>query len=287
MGRPVRYRLEYALFRLFALLMRLLPLETASRISGEIWRALAPLSKRHKRALAHLALAYPDLSQAERDQIARQMWETMGRVFAESFRLSEIAQSDRVTFENKDAIGPRMKACHGLIACTAHQGNWEIAVVSLAQLGISTAGIYRQLKNPLVDNLLLAQRAPLYPDGLFPKARSTALAATRYLKHGGNLSVMADLRELRGPSVPFFGHPAASNPFPAMLAVTLNKPIFVAHIMREPNVRFKIHMEEIPVQQTGDREADILATTAAIQAALEKNIRARPGEWMWSHRRWS
>ena len=98
---------------------------------------------------------------------------------------------------------------------------------------------------------------------------------------------MADLRELRGPIVPFFGLPAASNPFPAMLAVTLNKPVFVAHIMREPNVRFRIHMEEIPVQQTGDREADIVATTATIQAALEKNIRARPGEWMWSHRRWS
>ena len=98
---------------------------------------------------------------------------------------------------------------------------------------------------------------------------------------------MADLRELTGLKVPFFGRPAASNPFPAMLAVTLDKPVFVAHVMREPGVRFHIRLEEVTVSRTGQRENDILATTAAIQAIIEKNIRARPGEWMWSHRRWS
>jgi KDO2-lipid IV(A) lauroyltransferase len=98
---------------------------------------------------------------------------------------------------------------------------------------------------------------------------------------------MADLREWRGPKVPFFGHLAPTNAFPAMLAVSLGKPVFVAHVMRESGVHFKIRMEEVEVAQTGDREADILATTTNIQAALERNIRARPGEWMWSLGRWA
>ena len=284
---PVRYRLEYALYRLFAALMRALPLETASYVSGAIWRWGAPFTRRHRRALEQIAIAYPNLTSEERAILAAQMWETMGRVFAESFRLEEIMASDRVTIENHEAVAARLQSCNGFIACSAHQGNWEVAAIGLAQLGIPAAGIYRHLKNPLVDALLLEQRAPLYPNGLFPKVRSTALIATRYVKSGGALAVMADLRELTGLKVPFFGRPAASNPFPAMLAVTLDKPVFVAHVMREPGVRFHIRLEEVTVSRTGQREDDILATTADIQAIIEKNIRARPGEWMWSHRRWS
>ena len=282
----MRYRLEYALYRLFAGLMHLLPLEVASAFTGAIFRWLAPLSSRHQRVLEQLQLAYPEKSDQERDAIAQQSWETMGRVFAESFRLDDILHSDRVIVEDLEAVHHRVSQCNGFVACTAHQGNWEIAVISLAIMGIKTAGIYQRLKNPFVDGMVRKQRSILYPDGLFQKQHSTALSATKYVKAGGALSIMADLRERRGTKVPFFGHPAPSNPFPAIIAVTLNKPIFIAHVLREPGVRFKIKVSEVEVAQSGNRDADILETTARIQAALEKNIRARPGEWMWSIARW-
>jgi KDO2-lipid IV(A) lauroyltransferase len=282
----LRYRLEYALYLLFGGAMRLLPIETASAITGTLVRWLAPLSRRHQRVIDQLKFAYPEKSDEELASLAQQSWDTMGRVFAESFRLDEILQSDRVVIEDFDAVHARVAQCDGFVACTAHQGNWEIAAVSLAKMGIKTAGIYRRLKNPLVDANVRQQRLVLYPDGLLQKQHSTALTATKYVKGGGALSVMADLRERRGPKVPFFGHPAPSNPFPAMIAVTLNKPVFIAHVMREPGVRFKIAVSEIEVAHSGDRDADILETTARIQAALEKNIRMRPGEWMWSLARW-
>lgn len=263
-----------------------MPIEAASAMTGGLFRWFAPLSKRHQRVLNQLKLAYPLMSAAEHAAIARQSWETMGRVLAESFRLEEILHSDRVVVEDLTAVQARLSQCQGFIACTAHQGNWEIAVAPLTKMGIKTAGIYQRLKNPFVDDMVRQQRAMLYPDGLFRKQHSTALAATKYVKAGGALSVMADLREHRGVKVPFFGHPAPSNPFPAMIAVSLNKPIFIAHVMREPGVRFKIKVSEIEVAKSGDRDADILETTARIQAALEMNIRERPNEWMWSLGRW-
>lgn len=267
--------------------MRLLPIEAASAFTGLIFRRLAPLSRRHQRVMDQLKLAYPEKTQAEHVMIAQQSWETMGRVFAESFRLEDILNSDRVTIEDFDDVKARLAQCHGFIACTAHQGNWEVGVISLAKMGIRTAGIYQRLKNPFVDALLREQRSVLYPDGLFQKEHRTALIATKYVKSGGALSIMADLREWRGPKVPFFGHMAPSNPFPAMIAVSLNKPIFIAQVMREPGVRFKIRVAEIEIAKSGDRDADILETTKRIQAALEKNIRSRPGEWMWSLGRWA
>jgi len=266
--------------------MRSLPIEHASWISGALWRLFAPFSSRHRRMIAQLRAAYPDETLGERTKLAIQSWDTMGRVFAESFRLEDILNSDRVIVEDIENVRNRLSATKGFIACTAHQGNWEIAVVGFAKLGIRTAGIYRRLKNPLVNDMALAQRVPLYPDGLFPKQASTALLAAKYVKAGGALSIMADLRERGGIKVPFFGRLAPSNAFPAYLAVTLKKPVFVAHVMRDPGVRFRIRLEEIDVSTTGDRDANVLATTAAIQAALERNIRSRPGEWMWAHGRW-
>ncbi len=54
----------------------------------------------------------------------------------------------------------------------------------------------------------------------------------------------------------------------------------------EAGATFEADVVEIPVQRSGDREADLVETTAAIQRQFEAFIRARPGQWMWGHRRW-
>jgi KDO2-lipid IV(A) lauroyltransferase len=41
---------------------------------------------------------------------------------------------------------------------------------------------------------------------------------------------------------------------------------------------------DVPV--TGDREADIVAATANVQAQFEAFLRLAPEQWMWAHRRW-
>jgi len=282
----LRYRLEYALFRVVAAVMSILPIEAASAGSGALWRLVAPLSKRHRRALGNLKAAYPDLTDAERRALASEMWDTMGRIFAESLRLEEIASSGRVVLDNPEEARAILKDQDGFIICAAHQGNWEVAVIGLPVLGYQAAGIYQRLKNPYVDAAARRLRAPLYAAGLLPKGQQTARAALRHVKNGGVISIMADLRENRGVKVPFFGREAASTPFPAMLAVTLGKKLLLGEVIREPGVRFRIRVEEVDVSRTSDREADIVATTANLQRRIEHHVRARPGQWMWGHRRW-
>lgn len=282
----MRYRLEYLLFLLFGLIMRALPVEAASSLMGALWRAIAPFSKRHRRALKHIAIAFPDLPEAERNRIAEEMSDTMGRIFAESYRLEEIALSDRVVLDNPDETEALLAGHSGFIVCAAHQGNWEVGVATLAPFGCKVAGVYQRLKNPYVDAAVRRLRDPLYQGGLLPKGKDAARAALRHVRNGGVLSVMADLREMRGVRVPFFGRPAPSTPFPAMLAVTLGKKLLLGEVIREPGVRFRVRIDEIEVARTGDRDADILATTANLQRKIESYVRARPGQWMWGHRRW-
>ena len=95
-----------------------------------------------------------------------------------------------------------------------------------------------------------------------------------------------DLRDDRGPSVPFFGHPARSNVFPALLARTTGLPLYAGAAFRLPDVHFRIRAVRIPIPETDDREADAVAATAALQAQFEAFIREAPEQWMWGHRKW-
>src|SRR5258708_14200046 len=97
----LRYRLEYAGFRLIQAATVALPLEAASRWSGASWRLIAPRLYRQKRVLKNLALAYPDMPLDQRDRIAADMWENLGRTFAASFRIRKIMDEGRIELESQ------------------------------------------------------------------------------------------------------------------------------------------------------------------------------------------
>jgi Kdo2-lipid IVA lauroyltransferase/acyltransferase len=56
--------------------------------------------------------------------------------------------------------------------------------------------------------------------------------------------------------------------------------------MRLPNGRFRMHIEGIPVPDTGDRDRDVDTVVASFAAALERVIRQYPEQYFWHHRRW-
>jgi len=58
-------------------------------------------------------------------------------------------------------------------------------------------------------------------------------------------------------------------------------------VERLPGVRFRVIVDEpIILTETGDREKDLEAGVAAINAYVEACIRRRPADWFWVHKRW-
>ena len=289
MARPLKrlsHVVEYAAFRLVGAIFAAMPIERASTISGACWRAVAPRLRRHQRALDNLAAAFPEKSPTERDEIARAMWENLGRTFAEFFHLDELINSDRLAIEGPPAFEAFRSAAPAAVVCGMHMGNWEIAVVGVVRCGFQALGVYQKIANPWVDAYVKHKRDPLYPGGLLDKSPRTAVQMMRYAKGGACAAFLADQREGRGISVPFFGRPAPSTPFPVLVAHTNGLPLFAVRIKRQKGARFTFKSEEVPVQRTGDRDADVAATTAALQTTYERFIREAPEQWMWAHRRW-
>lgn len=294
----VRYRLEYALLRLLIAFVRAMPIDTAARVSGRCWRFIAPRLRRHKRALANLAIAYPEKSDAERDAIARDMWENLGRVMAETMQIDRlIKEPNRIEYANlkvflryKGKLGP-------VIGASLHMGNWELAIWPLVVAGANPAAIYRTVKNPYVDAYLRHQRRDLYPGGLLGKGKvdgnweegqKTARQITDYVRNGGRLGIVCDLYDKNGLPVPFFGTPAKSVTIPAMIARRVGARIWLARCLRIGKAsRFRIEIKELKVPRTANAGDDVKWVTAAMQREFEAWIREAPEQWMWSNRRWS
>lgn len=288
--RTIKHWLEYAGFRLVAAIIRALPVETASSLLGFIWRKLAPLSSRHKRALDAIAQSFPDKDRRWHEARINEMWDNLGRVFAESFHLERIVSNGWVVAEGIPEILAELADPPQLVAVTLHLGNWELASSSSLQTGISICGIYQRIHNPLIEKYIYALREPLYPAGLFPKRQDAGRSVIRAIKNGASLGTLGDLREWGGPDIDFFGRPAPTNTFPALIARSMDIPFYAARIARVPengnNVRFSVKLERIQVPRTDDRAADVLAATKESHARFEAFIREYPGQWMWAHRRW-
>jgi Kdo2-lipid IVA lauroyltransferase/acyltransferase len=280
-----RDRLEYLGFRVLQAAATALPLEVASWSSGLAWRLIAPRLHRQARVLKNLKLAFPELSNRDRKRIAAAMWENLGRTFGESFHLRKIAADERISFEPKERLEEMIRG-GPCVVCGMHLGNWEVVGYTGKLMGASFTAVYQRLNNPLVDEESRKLRAFLYDGGLLPKTPVTARALMKAAKSGGYPAFLADLRDDNGAAVPFFGKPALSTVFPALLARKTGLPLYAGAAFREPNVRFVIRVERVEIPHTDDPAADAVAGTAALHAQFEAFIRRAPEQWMWAHRKW-
>jgi KDO2-lipid IV(A) lauroyltransferase len=294
-----RYRIEYWLLRLIAGLVRSVPIEVGANVSGKIWRVVAPYDRRHRRALENLAIAFPDMSLAEREATARDMWENLGRVMAETMQIDRIiADPDRIQLTPVTAkVFERYRNKMGAaIGVTLHMGNWELAAWPMTVAGNNPAAVYRTVKNPYVDRYLRQLRRELYPGGLLGKGRidgspeegqKTARQIMDFVRQGGRLGLVCDLYDRTGIPVPFFGHPARSVTIPAMIARRVGARIWLSRCLRLGNQsRFQIELKELKVPRTANQADDVKWITTEMQKQFETWIREVPEQWSWNHRRW-
>ncbi|HVE87208.1 MAG TPA: lysophospholipid acyltransferase family protein [Myxococcales bacterium] len=119
-------------------------------------------------------------------------------------------------------------------------------------------------------------------------ARGAIRGAVRALRQGAAVAMLVD-QVLPAPSavfVPFFGRLAATSPALSAAAMRSGAPVFAVSATRDGAALRVLIEGPIPVPDTGDRHADMVAHTAAVTAAIERFIRRAPDQWLWLHRRW-
>ena len=74
--------------------MKALGPDRASNFLGWLFKSIGPLFSQNKTVHRNLQLAFPDMGAAEREQIARQAWESVGRTAGELPHLPKIHPYD-------------------------------------------------------------------------------------------------------------------------------------------------------------------------------------------------
>lgn len=291
--RPITFmhRVEHALVVGLFGFFRLVGLDAASAIAGGFMGAVGPLFRSvSKRAEDNLRMAFPDWPETKIKQTTKEIWTNLGRVGAEFAHLEKFhpfEANGRVTVTGEERLRDIINGDTPAILVSGHFANWEMMPLTFHKAKLNYSFVYRAANNPLVDELIIQKRGRVMTHYQIPKGKRGGRALLETLKAGRSLAMLVDQKLNDGLSVPFMGRNAMTAPAAARLALKFNLPVIPVSIERTGGAHFNITMHEaLAFDPSGDTSADIYSFTKAINEKLEEFICARPGEWLWLHRRW-
>jgi KDO2-lipid IV(A) lauroyltransferase len=162
-----------------------------------------------------------------------------------------------------------------------------MAAASIAARGIPIEALVKRQTNRRVDARFESTRRGLGVQTI--DLDEAPRKVPRALRAGRVIGMVADQDAGEGGvSVPFFGRPASAHRGPALFALRLGTPVFASamHRLPGPGLAYEGTMERVPVERTGDLEADVRRLTAELAARLEAAVRKAPEQYFWFHRRW-
>jgi KDO2-lipid IV(A) lauroyltransferase len=289
--RALRHELGYRALRVVLDNSRRFSLAGLRRGGAAIGRLALLLQRRERaRALAHLALAFPERDEAWRREVVRAAARHFGRVLGEVAWLwsaapeAILARTELVGLENLTApLGPD----GGSLLITGHCGNWEWMNLALGAAGVPMTVAAREVYDPRLDDIVRQLRGRFGGETVL-RGQGAGQRLGRALREGRVLGLLIDQDiDAPGTFVEFFGHPAWTPSGAGILALRARRPLVPGYARRLPDGSFRLTFEPaiVPVS-TGDLEADASRLTAALTARIEAWVRAEPSQWVWMHRRW-
>jgi KDO2-lipid IV(A) lauroyltransferase len=293
-SKPIR-RLNAALFHLVLGAARLIGRKRAKALAVVVIRAISPYLRENRVAIANIAMAFPEKSEAERQEILRGSWANLAMTLAEFAFLEEIAaEADVERLDRGPITATGLEQFVALrddgkpgVIFAAHLANWELLGVCAAKFGLKVRLPFRAPSNPYIADYVLKHRQQLMGGGLVPNRRGAAVEVAKALDQGEHLGMLIDQRLATGRMIPFFGRPAPTNPIVGTFARRLGCPVHGARTIRRPDGGF--HFEVTPpldLPRDASGSVDVDGALTAINAVVERWVREHPDQWLWIHNRW-
>jgi len=251
-------------------------------IGAVAWR----LSRRdRRRTLDHLALAYPEMPDSERRRLGRDCFRHHGTTLGECLHLfhrdCELVLSV-VDIQGWEEIEKARREERPVLILTGHCGNWELLAAAINCRGLGMAVVARPLDEPHQQRMLAGLRQRFGTPTIARGSEGAARQLLVTLRRGGALGMLIDQdTKVDGVWVPFFGRPAFTPVAAAKIALRQNTAVIPTFIERLPNGR---HLATF--QPALDLPDDPTEATALMTARIEEQVRRRPEQWVWMHRRW-
>ena len=260
----------------------------AARTIGAMLGALAwrAVPKERRKALRHLALAYPDLDDHARAEIARAMFRHLGISLLEITWLPNLNRETLLaltTIEGLENMQSAVDRGRGVVLFTGHCGNWEWMASAIGLSGFAMNTIARALYDPRLNEFIVRSRLQHNVRTIGRGTSSSGKEMLQTLRSGAILGMLVDQRiEAENAEIEFFGRPAPTPIGPAKIAIRSGAVAICGFIERRgamQHLRFEPPIETHP-------DDDPVELTRRITRSIEAQIRRVPEQWVWMHKRW-
>ncbi|MFL5618391.1 MAG: lysophospholipid acyltransferase family protein [Gemmatimonadaceae bacterium] len=282
---------QYYGIRGSAAALRRLSFERASAIGERIGMlGYRPLGIRRAVVERQVGAAFPGLTEPEVARIARASYASLGRTTIETTLLPTYSRDQVLELvertEGWEHVERALAAGRGLMVVTGHLGNWELGGSYVAARGVPLEAVARRMENPLFDAYLNETRRRIGMTVIHDADAVRRVPRAMREQHAVAFLVDQGAVGLASTWVPFFGRYAKTPRGPAVFALRLRTPLLFACALRQPDGRFVIHFEPVPVETTGTLDADVDRIVASYTSTLERWVRRAPEQYFWHHRRW-
>ena len=284
----LRHRVQYAALRGVLGALSALGFRRASSLGARVGRlGYRPFGIRRGVVERQIGAAFPDWDATRVEATARAAYDNLGRTTIEAAVLQRYGPAMiRDLFdepENWHLFERALQRGRGAIVVAGHLGNWELGGAYLSARGLDFEAVARQMENPLFDGYVTRTR-----NRLGMKIIYDGDAVRRVPRALRNNAVVAFLMDqgtvgLASTWVPFFGRLAKTPRGAAVFALRLDSPILFLAPLRKADGRFMLGIEEIPVRETGDRNADVDRIVADYTATLERWVPRKVDAYVRAH----
>jgi len=281
-------RVEATVFRCIFWLVRTLSLEQALALAGFVFYQMGRFSDKAKKARDNLAVAFPEQSEAWREQTSREIFRYLGYSAVDLIKLDQIweERERRLEFVLEPGARRHMEQGGATVFITAHVGPWQVAPLITRAFGFTINTIYAPESNPVMHDVMrqlrksIGERLISTEDGPRPLIRE--------LKAGNSIVMAMDTRPDTGKMVPFFGREALTNTSAVGLALRTGARLVLGRGERLPGGRYRITLYD-PIE-TPEPDSPVkdqaAAITERIHGYFEEWIREAPEQWVCLKRRW-
>jgi KDO2-lipid IV(A) lauroyltransferase len=284
-----RWRAEAGLLYLFWQVCARLEPNAASAFGQQLLKWIGPRLGKTAHMQRNLRLAFPDLSEAERSWLLREVWGNAGAVLGEYPHFKAICRDDFdghfetvIEWDVADYRAGKRQA----IFVTAHVGNWELAGAAAGHHGIPITAIYAPSMNPLIERMLRRRREAL--GCRLVSLEEGARPLMRELSEGRSVGLVVDARDDDGVPIPFLGLDKLTTLAPARLALRFGCDLIPVRVERLGAARFRliVHKPIRPDPALASDKEQAVQMMAEINRLFEQWIRERPAQWLCIKRTW-
>lgn len=246
--------------------------------------------KRQAVTLDNIRHAFPEQDAKWHKRIMRLSYRNLGITLAEFVALPYLHDEEIAswfTYKNVQVVEKYLSQGKSIIFLSGHFGNWEFGAYSIGlRFNKELIIVVKPQRNSEADILLNSYRTRATNSVVAMNSAARTLISA--MDSGKIIAMLADQAAdpIRDVFVDFFGRKAVTYKAPAYLALRSHVPIITGYVVRLPNGKYEVELQEIACDDVENTPEGIATIVQRYTRSLEDAIRQHPELWSWQHKRW-